>query len=386
VAVAGATPGAAFAATWRDERGEVVGTTFGGTMCLWPRKPWRIRITNGDFEHVIRCGECPGCLEFERRRLAERLHRKYGLKPEELQKASPCPDRTTGGPDQKPCQQLFVIRIFAPIELHASIAHNLHRRRALELEPGMWRLGATSFAVLSRSRGGPPLILARMGLKFRIQPLRLSRGRRAFRVLTAGLLVAREIYGEQRNRFYARGLPKADRQKWEVSKIASYKGYSRNSSPRAWTGRRVVLVPPDVWRLPRADRRHLRGLLLRAPDPEGVRRVMGLVADTLRAHAERSHVIAPPKAVLTREQVVSWYQQNAERRGRSTSTPAVASDITPSSKEGGYVSSGPKQGELMPEELAKAGRVEAAERRKRRAIDESMAIIERMRKKSEGRT
>jgi hypothetical protein len=38
----------------------------------------------------------------------------------------------------------------------------------------------------------------------------------------------------------------------------------------------------------------------------------------------------------------------------------------------------------MPEELAKAGRAEAEQRRKARLIEESMAIIERMRKKSEG--
>lgn len=380
----GVTPRAAFAATWRDDQGAVVGTTYGGTMCLWPRKPWRIRITRDGFEHVIRCGECPGCLEFERRRLMSRLYEKY---------CADSPRATTSSTEDRPGARVsgrresakyFLIRIFAPIDAHASIAHALHRRRGVELEPGMWRLGATSFALLCRSATCIRAVLKRMGLKHRIEPLRLSRGRRAFRNLTAGLLVAREIYGEQRNRWYARGLPKADRLKWEVKKIGKYASYDRWRSPRANIESRVVLVPPDVWRLSRPDRRSLRGMLLRAPDPEGVARVMGIVADTLRNASSRLLVSAAPKALLTREQVSGWYKQMADRREARTALPGSDSSLTPSSGEGGYVTSEHKQGELMPLELARAREKETREARKRRALKESLEIIERMRRKSRG--
>ena len=223
--------GRAFAATWRDEKGAVVGTTYGGTMCLWPRKPWRIRFSGEGFEGVIRCGECPGCLEFDRRRLMDRLHTRYRATG-----AARCVSPSTGGSANSAggadtFTKLFVIRIYAPIELHASLSRKLHRRRGLELEPGMWRMGASSFAILSRSDAWPPLVLRAMGLRFRVHPLRLSRGRRAFRILTAGLLVAREIYGEQINRWYARGLPPADRQKWEVKKIGVYQSYNSARAP-----------------------------------------------------------------------------------------------------------------------------------------------------------
>jgi hypothetical protein len=67
-----------------------------------------------------------------------------------------------------------------------------------------------------------------------------------------------------------------------------------------------------------------------------------------------------------------------------TALPGALKSIPPLSEAGGHISSEHEQGELMPEELAKAGRAEPAERRKRRLIEESMAIIERMRKKSEG--
>src|SRR5258707_15134517 len=74
-----ATPARAFAATWRNDKGDVVGTTSAKTMCLWPRLPWRIRFHRDGFEGVVPCRECPGCLELERLRLAERLNKRYGI-------------------------------------------------------------------------------------------------------------------------------------------------------------------------------------------------------------------------------------------------------------------------------------------------------------------
>src|SRR5258707_13306721 len=79
-----ATPARAFAATWRNDKGDVVATTSAKTMCLWPRLPWRIRFSRDGFEGVIPCRECPGCLELERQRLAARLHERYCAQAEEL--------------------------------------------------------------------------------------------------------------------------------------------------------------------------------------------------------------------------------------------------------------------------------------------------------------
>ena len=383
--MAGEASGRAFAATWRDERGEVVATTSAHTMCLWPRLPWRIRFWREGFEGVVPCGECPGCLELQRLRLAERLHAKYGAHDERAEGALRRIGRRGCTLALSAIALLFIVRIFAPLDEHAAIAHRLHRRRGLELEPGMWRLGSTSFALLSRERRSLSALLRVIGVRFRIEPLRLSRGRRAWRPLTAGLLVAREIYGEQLNRWYARGLPAVDKEKWEVRKIGEYKPYNRIRAPRAWTDRKLVLVPPEVWQLRRSDRRSLRGMLLRQPDPEGVAKVMRLVADTIRAGRSRFDVSAAPKALLSREAVVRQFQQAAERAEARTALPGVDSDHTPSSERGGYTSSEHSQGELMPLELARARRKEWDDARKARAIKESMQIIERMRKKSTGR-
>lgn len=369
---------AAFAATWRDDRGEVVGSTWGGTMCWWPVKPWRIKIARDGFEHVIRCGECPGCLEFDRRRLASRLFRKYCSHREQpRQQENVQPRRRSASPGSSE-PRLFIVRIWAPLERHAAIAHGLHRRRGLELEPGLWRLGASSFALIGREKASISRVLRRLGLRFRVEPLRLGRGRRAFRPLTAGLLVSREIYGEQRNRFYARGLPPAERERWEVQKIGKYKSYDRARSPRAAAGNRVVLVPPGVWQLSRTNRRALRGQLLRQSDPEGVRRVMGLVADTIRAAGRDLPVSAAAQPRLTREQVARWYVRNAERAAARTENAAADSSLPPLSEAGGYRSSEHNQGELMPRELEKQRRQEWRERRDRKLKEDSQAIIERM--------
>ena len=334
---------------------------------------------------VIPCRECPGCLEFERSRLAERLHAKYGAYYEQLS-LIPRPTASSGRGRTRPAQvRLFVVRIWAPIELHASIAHRLHRRRGLQLVPGWARLGASSFAIIARSANPPREALCGLGLKFRIEPLRLRRGRRAWRPVTAGLLVAREVYGEQRNRFYFPGLPPADRQKWEVQKVAKYQSYDRARSPRAWKSGGVVLVPPDVWRLSRTDRRSLRGKLMRAADPEGVRKVMGLVADALRGAASGFTVGAPPKAVLSRQAVVAWYQQSADRSKARTIVTASDPNLPPLSEAGGYTSSEHSEGELMPRELERERRAEWLDAKKRRAIKESMEIIERMKAKAKGR-
>ena len=381
--MAGVTPGRAFAATWRNESGDVVGTTFGGTMCFWPRKPWRIRIARDGFEHVIRCGECPGCLEFDRRRLAGRLHAKYGSTSVSHHLGAAAQDVVPTTAHRPPASQLFVVRIWAPIELHASIAHALHRRRGLQLEPGMWRLGASSFAILSREKTSLPGCLRSMGLKFRIEPLHLRRGRRAWRALTAGLIVAREMYGEQRNRWYAKGLPPADRKKWAVRKIGKYQSYDQSRSPRAWEGRRLVLVPPEVWQLSRTDRRSLRGQLLRAADPEGVRKVMGLVADAIRGASRAFHVSGAPKALLSKEQVVRSFKQLAERVEPRTFAPNPSGSLPPIFEVGGYLSSEHSQGELMPEQLDAIAIREAKRRRERKALWESLEIIERMRQKSQ---
>ena len=222
----------------------------------------------------------------------------------------------------------------------------------LELEPGMYRLGASSFAVLSREKTGLTLVLRRAGVEFRIEPVRFRRRRRAWRALTAGLSVARSVYGEQVKRWYARGLPAAEREKWRVEKRSYQPGYDRARSPRAWSAGKLVLVPPEVWQLRRNDRRSLRALLNRAPDPESVHKVMAVVSQVVAARDLQSSVLASGSGKLTAAQVREWYDRRKSSAAEQRSVDSVMPDLHPSSGGEGYVSSEHSQGELMPRQLS----------------------------------
>jgi hypothetical protein len=404
--VAGVTPGRAFAATWRNQEGEVVGTTYGGTTCRFPIKPWRLRFHADGFEGVLPCGECPGCLEFYRRRLAARFHAKYGAESQIAKDTTGRGGVASAGLARGHGRILFAVRIYAPLELHAQYSRRWHRRPAFQLEPGFIRCGVTSFFLISREPSALLRELSRIGLRSRKHVILLRRGRRAWRVPSAGLIVSRQVYGEQLNRWYVRGLPPAERQQWEVRKVGKYQTYIGTSSPRAWKGSDLVLVPPEVWKLSRTDRRALRGVLSRTPDPEGVSRVMRLVAGVLEGRGgerssgedrirsimtgsqhpltQGSNVIAARGARSGLRHTAAEYRKLAELSS-STATPNPAlKSIPPFSEMGGYLSSEHDQGELLPKQLADADRKAWRERRKAKILEESLAIIERMRKKTTG--
>lgn len=353
--VAGASR-AAFAATWRDERDQVVGTTWGGTMCWFPRKPWRLRIARGDFEHVIRCRECPGCLEFERRRLADRLHAKYSS---QIVRARPLPEPSLHNisvPNRKERETLWLVRIYAPLERHAAICHALHRRPRLQLEPGMYRLGTTSFGLLARSPTEIQRALKRLRLEHRVESIRLSRRRRAWRAITAGIAVARAAYGEQVKRWYVKGLPPAEKESWDVVKMPKGSHYQRTSSPRAWSRANLVLVPPELWRMRRCDRRSLLATMAKASSPEAAAFVTSVVSSLAQARRMQSPVIASSKPRPSREAMMRQFEHVARVAdvARASEPPH---DLTSSPLGGeGYTSSEHSQGELLPEKVSIEGR------------------------------
>lgn len=378
--------GGELAATWRNQEGAIVGSTFGGTMCWMPLKPWSLRITREDYTAIVPCGECPGCLEFYRRRFASRLKVKYAIFG----------------------ISLYLVRISAPLEQHAALSRKLHRRRGHQLEPGFIRLGATSFAVLSREKSVTHLSLTRMRLAHRVEAVRLKRGRRAFAAATSGMLVAREVYGEQTNRFYLPGLPPAQKESWNVLTQSRSTGYSRASSPRAWKRGDLVLVPPTIWQLGRADRRTLRRDLGRASSPEGVARVMAMVSEVL-ARRDQSSLLGPAaRPVLSREQVVESYRLRAVKKFDASASEPTSQSPSPPSEGGSYVSSvhmggaGPPRSaggdglyhdvrpfvprhipQLPEDSLTDLTAKQFNKRRERRLLDEQ---LERIRERAKGRT
>lgn len=381
-----ATTPRAFAATWRDQEGAVVSTTWGGTMCWFPRLPWRLRIVREGFEHVVRCGECPGCLEFERRRLADRLNAKYGAHGEQLTRRARQRRSNQAGASGEMQRELFIFRIYAPVERHAKIAHALHRRPSLELEPGLFRLGVSSFAVLARDRA--PLVdaLRALHLENRVERIRFSRGRRAWRALTSGLAVSREAYGEHVKRWYVRGLPPAAREKFEVVKIGTYKTYNRWRAPRAWQNGNLVLVPPEVWQLRRVDRRKLHDFMRSGRSPEFAQALSNILAQinlkspsVASSQTDLSPRRGAPSNSITPTSEVGGYRSSVHSQGEFFSPPRRDEDLDQAGDSGDPVWMERERERAMHEDAVREGK-------RKRALDESLAIIERMRKLAEKRS
>jgi len=340
VAVAVGIEKAAFAATWRDEEtGEILGYTLGDTMCRSPRRPWAMTGTDDEWQFPLPCGECDGCLDRTRRALAERLSRKYG------KAAGAGPESTKGAPlrdasaSATHSANLWIIRIWYPKELQVELAAKLHRRKGLELEPGFFRLGTDSFAVLARSKESIPPLLRRLGLRHRVEPVRLSRGRRAWRALTAGLLVARGVYGVQVKRWYMRGLPGAEKMRWDVVKKAMQKPWRRRTGARVRAGKKIILVPPAIWSMDGDRFKEYREAAAATSSPEQAianrRRLAEIVAGAT------SHLIldAPAQPALTREAVQRFYAGMAARKNRGATETSAAASLIPQPLGGGLQSS-----------------------------------------------
>jgi hypothetical protein len=307
----------AYGARWSDSQGQIVGVTHAGSMCWRPRLPRRLRIASVDFEHVVPCRDCPGCLEFYRRRQQIRLTKLYPKKRETL----------------------YLLTIEAKLSTQVAMVRRARSWKGAAVERGFWRLGTGSVGVLVRSRAIVAARLRRLGFHFRFRPLYLSRGRRAFAPITRGLLVERSVYGENLNRFYVPGLPPAEKNSWEVVKLAKQPKYDNDESPRAWTADRRKLLPPRVRKLLPLTPADARRLLERVGRPERVLEVGRFIQEQVARAFRRSNVVADPKAPEEIERQRAFVMRTAVRdEGDKPNTPRSENNPSPS-LGGGYTTS-----------------------------------------------
>lgn len=157
--------------------------------------------------------------------------------------------------------------------------------------------------------------------------------------MTAGLLVSREVYGEQVNRWYARGLPVLSKKKWEVIKIDAYKAYDRWRAPRARRAGGLVLVPPEVWKMRRADRRTVQRCLERAASPEAAIAAIAVVAELVAKVAKPITVSAVPKSALELERQREFNVRMSGREASARTDESVSDLTSPLPRGEGYISS-----------------------------------------------
>lgn len=226
-----------FAASWHDAGGAQTRTTWGGTICWYPREYSKLvsyDSASGD-EHVIRCGFCAGCREFDRRRLADRLETHYA----------------------KHEGDLWLLKIATPLAKQAKVRRRISQIITGKCSEGFYRLSATVFALIVRDRKRLNLASRTFdGLIYSWEKIRRKRKRRAWKTLTLGMMEPRETWGEWTNRHYHRGLPIAARQNWSIDTRQGL----RKRHPESKSGARAhrngeFLYPPEAWKPPRLNRR-----------------------------------------------------------------------------------------------------------------------------------
>jgi hypothetical protein len=261
----------------RDDTGEQVGSTWGGTVCWWPRKPSQFAAISehSQDEVILRCGWCPGCKEFDRQRLARRLIALYG----------------------KTQEHLWQIEIECTLKLQSALVARIRRTGTLPANSGFYRLGPTGVALIVR--GNPTAIVARLtrlGVFYRLLPMSSPKRARTWRRITRGMLAARDAWGEQINRYYHRGLPPAERERWTIQTrggIAKRHAGQRRHARATRAG--VTLYRPDEIAVVKLVRR-CGPELARSSKPELVSALISDAYDRLVAPTMlcRPSIIAPP--------------------------------------------------------------------------------------------
>lgn len=307
-------------ASWRRD-GEPPRYVPATTMCVSPRLPHRLRARREGFETTIRCGDCPGCREFEVLRLERRLVQTYAAIVASADDNG-CRDRAqVSAIPKKIAPRLSAVRIYCPAEMHASMSRRIHRWRGVEIEPGFFRAGVDSFIVLSREHRELVARLRRRRFRVHAWPVKRLDRQVSWRAVARGLIVARSAYGENINRYYRRGLAPAAREHFEVVRINEYKRFDRARDPRATSERLGDLVPAEVLEVRRGFRLRMRNAFRFATTPEAVDSIMPEVLALVRRVAKPLVVSAVPKSAEEIERSRRAYQHVARLEMERSADP-----------------------------------------------------------------
>jgi len=296
--------------TWRYSSGQIESLADPRTICMEPRRPGKLRARRDGFSAVLRCWQCRGCLELLCRLQAKRLHAKY----------------------QNQCDVLWACRIEVTKENCARLNHALHRRPRFELESGLLRDGPRKIIVLARKKKVLENLRRELRADFYIVHISVKRGAAAFRPICAGVLIQREQYGRQKNRWYVPGLPRPEKLDWEIERIPYQKGYDKRRSPRAFRADGRALYPPDLWAGRPRGMRAIRNAYRHASDSDSVRLVDALVF--ARPHASamslNRHLLnpIPQKPQMSREEQaarVAKIRDDAARAATAINTDPLLS-------------------------------------------------------------
>ena len=321
-------PAHEFGARWVDKNDNQVGVTEGATMCWAPRQPHRWHASNGQYEVVWPCRECGGCLQFYRRRHAERLHARYKDDP----------------------RRFSLVKFKVPTERQLSFVRMARRLKDASVEPPFFRYGPDWAGLLTTTPAVLREALTARGVEVRTIPVTKQKYRSAWDFVTSGMLISRVQYGENVKRLYGRGLPAADTQHWENIKLVDYEPYHRHLSARAWTSDGRRLLPPRVLDAGKIDRPLIRAITEWARTPEDIESSRSFMVRLMsRVEAQK----APkwiPKSEEECAHLRETYRRVAELSSRESLDADPNSESTPPLVRGGLHKISPVENERPPPE------------------------------------
>lgn len=343
------------AALLRDESGAVVGATCGDTSCWHPPRPGNYESINQDGDEIaIPCRDCPGCREFYRRYLARRLYEHFKTAQEEL----------------------WELQIACGLSAQSNVCSRLQHSAIGPSLRGWCRAGADGVVLIvegANRRQLVPRSVARLISGWK--RIRMSRGRRAFASITAGMVRARAEYGEQVNRFYFRGVKPLPREfTWSRPS-----GFGRGLKSRVGGGAlgHSIRARRDGISVHMPEAINLALLKARGAGKGRQRAGVGVgLASIVASAIPQSHVIAAPRSGAAptvaefRDTAALQAEDRVRARGRglpSAPSPSIPQDANLNSiKGGGYSSSR----HLVSDEFAAWAVRAAAKARKSGRIDD----------------
>jgi hypothetical protein len=268
-----------------------VASVYGGTVCLQPVNPrsFAAVATDERYECALPCRVCENCRRWQRLQLRRRLKKGFGS-----------------------CQEkLWTLQVECSPSSVGRVLRSIRRTMTPSCWQGFVRSG-TDGVVIIVAGARPTLsakIIGQIG-SWCVKRVKDSKRLRAWRVATAGLLVSRDSFGENVNRYYIRGLPKLDRELMQIETQGGLRKRHPESQQgfRAWRDG-LTLYPAAK------SRREIRSLSLNRQCAAGAS------MRATRAKAEPVGIGAMPAGLIQRDALLRPLPKGG---GDATSVPVPA--------------------------------------------------------------
>jgi hypothetical protein len=296
------------AARWVRENGDEEALTDASTMCWFPRFPWRLRYTDGQYSGTLRCADCPGCRTHDQRSEAKRLYARYRDDP----------------------RRFTLLKFQVASELQRPYLRMVRRLKGAQVESQLFRYGADWAGLLTTTPALLREVFERRGVKVSTVPIINQKYRSSWDFVTSGMLIPRANYGANVKRIYGRGLGPRPKQSWLITRVSTYAHFNRSTSPRAFAADGCRLVPPRFWSFKKIAVAAVRQVERFARSVETALGIDSRIMALLPTATKDINVVASGKRLVADPQQAELHlQMLRERRATTAESAPVSESVKP---------------------------------------------------------